>query len=98
MRVVCLSGGWLWKWKPLDDPGTHYPQVIQLLNASFGVLPLPHLRISTPRNADGSDSSLFLPRPKTEYYSLFQIVYFLIFLVNISFYSADTMMVCWGVC
>ena len=31
MRVVCLSGGWLWKWKPLDDPGTHYPQAIQLL-------------------------------------------------------------------
>jgi hypothetical protein len=23
MRVVCLSGGWLWKWKSLDDPGTH---------------------------------------------------------------------------
>ena len=33
MRVVCLSGGWLWNWKPLDDPGTHYPQAIQLLNA-----------------------------------------------------------------
>jgi hypothetical protein len=32
MRVVCLSGGWLWRWKPLDDPGTHYPQGIQLLN------------------------------------------------------------------
>ena len=31
-RVVCLSGGWLWKWKHLDDPGTHYPQAIQLLN------------------------------------------------------------------
>jgi hypothetical protein len=33
MKVVCLSDGWLWKWKPLDDPGTHYPQAIQLLNA-----------------------------------------------------------------
>ena len=33
MRVVCLSGGWLWKWEPLDDPGTHYPRAIQLLNA-----------------------------------------------------------------
>ena len=32
MRVVCLSGGWLWKWKPPDDPGTHYPQAMQLLN------------------------------------------------------------------
>ena len=31
MRVVCLSGGWLWKWKPPDDPGTHYPQAMQLL-------------------------------------------------------------------
>jgi hypothetical protein len=31
MRVVCLSWGWLWKWKPLDDPGTHYQQAIQLL-------------------------------------------------------------------
>ena len=20
-----LSGGWLWKWKPPDDPGTHPP-------------------------------------------------------------------------
>jgi hypothetical protein len=36
MRVVCLSGAWLWKWKPLDDPGTHYPQAIQLLiNGTF---------------------------------------------------------------
>jgi hypothetical protein len=24
----CLSGGWLRKWKPLDDPGIHYPQAI----------------------------------------------------------------------
>ena len=31
MRVVCLSGGWLWKWKPPNDPGTHYPQAMQLL-------------------------------------------------------------------
>ena len=31
MRVVCLSGGWLWTWKPPDDPGTHYPQAMQLL-------------------------------------------------------------------
>ena len=30
MRVVCLSGGWLWK--PPDDPGTHYP-AMHLLNA-----------------------------------------------------------------
>ena len=40
MRVVCLSGGWLWKWKPLDGPGTHYPQAIQLLNEIYFQLDL----------------------------------------------------------
>ena len=35
MRVVCLSRGWLWKWKPPDDPGTHYPQAMQLTILKF---------------------------------------------------------------